>query len=122
MSISDLSSSQLNELIALVKRREELETELAKVNAALGEFDGKKSSVITRGAGRPGRPRKKRESGRKDAILEVLRKAPAKGLSIPEIAKALNTKPANVSQWIYTTGKKTKAVKKVSRGLFASAS
>jgi len=55
----------------------------------------------------------------KPAILAALQGAPKSGLSLAEVAAKIGAKKNTVNVWFYTTGKKVKGLKKVSKGRFA---
>ncbi len=54
-----------------------------------------------------------------EAIVNVLRNAGPQGIRLTDIAKSLSLKINNVSAWMASTGKKTKAYKKLQKGVYA---
>ncbi len=54
-----------------------------------------------------------------EAIVNVLKNAGPQGIRLTDIAKSLGVKINNVSAWMASTGKKTKAYKKLQKGVYA---
>jgi hypothetical protein len=52
-------------------------------------------------------------------ILKLLSKKGDEGAHVSEIAQALKRKPAHITTWFYTTGKKIKGIRKVRPNTFA---
>ncbi len=121
MAFSDLSSSQLQRLIQLVKEKESLQSQLERINQSLANLENGKVASETSSASSPGKPsvRRRRRAKLKDGLLDKLRAAGKQGLTIKELAASLKAKPASVSVWFYTTGKKIKGIKKVGTARFA---
>ena len=120
MALSDLSSAQLQQLIQLVKERESLQGQLERVDQSLdGLFAGKSAKMKTAGVKGPKVRRRRRRAALKDGLLKKLQAAGKAGLTIKELSASLRAKPASVSVWFYTTGKKIKGIKKVGRARFA---
>jgi hypothetical protein len=118
MAFSDLSSSQLQKLIQLVKEKESLQSQLDQVNRSLATLEsGDTSSKGPDVAKRPARRR--RRARLKEGLLKKLQAAGKGGLTIKDLATSLKAKPASVSVWFYTTGKKVKGIKKVGKAKFA---
>ena len=119
MALSDLSSAQLQQLIHLVKEKESLQVQLAGVKRSLdGLFAGNSVEKKTSGVKEP---KVRRRAALKDGLLKKLQAAGKDGLTIKELAASLRAKPASVSVWFYTTGKKIKSIKKVGKARFAYA-
>ena len=117
MSLSSLTSAQLHRLIQLVKEKEAIQAELAKVERSLANLENGKtedSSSQKRG------PRRRRKA-LKGALLKKLEAAGKEGLTVKDLAANLNAKPTSVSVWFYTTGKKIKGIKKVGTARYAYA-
>ena len=121
MSLSSLTSAQLPRLIELVKEKEAIQAKLAQVERSL---DGLQSGTPTNEkppAKKRAPRRRRRRAALKDALLKKLAAAGKAGLTVKELAASLNAKPASVSVWFYTTGKKIKGIKKVGIARFAYA-
>ena len=56
------------------------------------------------------------------SILKALSAAGAKGLSVKELAAQIKRSPTSVRVWLYTSGKKIAAIKKVAPGIFSCVS
>jgi hypothetical protein len=109
MALSDLTSSQLQQLIELITEKERLLKRLAEVDLALMALeDGNGEKAPTSPL-----KRRKRRGTLKVKILAALRSAGKKGLSVQELATMLKAKVGSVAVWFYTTGKKTKGIEKI---------
>jgi hypothetical protein len=130
MSLSNLSSAQLAQLIELVKEKEVLQTKLARVDAALLSLETGKPAPKKRGR-KPGRPAGvklavtgkpgKRGKRLKEPLLKALKAAGASGIKVKDLATKLKVKPGNIFSWFYTTGKKIKGISKVGEARYAYA-
>jgi hypothetical protein len=112
MSLSSLSSADLQKLIGLIKDKESLQAKLAKVEAEMESLESgspAKEPNIKKGKPRRGRRRLKL----KDKILTALQAAGKAGRSVKELAEDLKANRGSVSVWFYTTGKKIKGLKKI---------
>lgn len=119
MSLSSLSSVQLHRLIQLVKEKESLQAKLAQVERSLAALDGGKVTKEKSAPKKRGPHRGRRRTGLKDGILKSLQAAGKEGVTVKELATSLKAKPASVSVWFYTTGKKIKGIQKVARAKYA---
>jgi hypothetical protein len=95
MSLTDLSSAQLERAVALLKEKESIQAQLERVNRSLeslgrGEIGAEKAGAVSK-KGRPG--------GRRGRLKN----------------------PENVSIWFYTTGKKVKGIQRVGKAQYAFA-
>jgi len=131
MSLSNLSSAQLAQLIGLVKEKESLQSKLDHVNAELQALETGKAAPKKRGR-KPGRPagvktkagaakakRGKRGKRLKEPLLKALTAAGSSGITVKELAAKLKVKPGNIFSWFYTTGKKISGIKKVGEAKYA---
>lgn len=131
MSLSNLTSAQLAQLVGLLKVKKSLEAKLGKVDAALSALESGKAVKAKRGRkrGRPpgkaktvaGKPRK-RGKRLKAPLLKALSSAGASGITVKELATKLKVKPGNIFSWFYTTGKKIKGITKVGEAKYAYSS
>jgi hypothetical protein len=145
MSLATLSTANLNSLITLVKKREALQIELAKVEdqiqaavspngsegapkATVGRKAGgkKKASVekaaVAVKAAKPAKAAKKGKRGAlKEAILAELKAAGSKGAAVKDLSATLGVKNQNLHVWFATTGKTVKGLKKTGTGTWSYA-
>jgi hypothetical protein len=54
----------------------------------------------------------------KEAILKKLQTVGPEGITVKDLAASIGAKLGSVSVWFYTTGKKVKGLRKVSKGRF----
>jgi hypothetical protein len=132
MSLVNLTSNQLSTLIDLIKQKEQLQAQLAQIDAQLQSLES--GSPLPKKRGRkPGRPSKsavaanpiktkKRGKRLKGSLLKQLEAAGAAGNTVQELAAQLGVKPSNVFSWFYTTGKKIKGIKKVGEAKYSYSS
>jgi hypothetical protein len=115
MPFSNLSSSQLERLIQLIKEKETIQAKLVQVNRSMEAFEARNAPSL--------KPLAQKGSRRRGAIkiglLKKLEAAGKGGLSVKDLAASLKAKPASVAIWFYTTGKKVKGIKKVGRAKYA---
>lgn len=84
-----------------------------------GKAARKGARKTTRKAARKGGARKRAGRGQlKERILGELRNAGKDGITVKEIAKRLNAKPANIHAWFVSTGKRMKEIKKIGMGQY----
>jgi hypothetical protein len=131
MTLTNLNSSALRQLIKLTERKEALALEIEKIDAQLSSLllgkapaakklrgrPAKKSSTGTKKS--PGRPAKRAERGAlKTKIFAALRAAGDAGLKVPELSKKIGVKNQNVHVWFSSTGKKLPEIKRLGKGHF----
>jgi hypothetical protein len=131
MALLNLSSAQLAHLIRLVKEKETLLAQLARIDGALtalesghapakrGRKPGRPPKVAGRGPGRPPGKTGRRGKRIKEALLKLLKSAGPGGITVKDLAVKLKVKPNNVFSWFYTTGKKISGIKKVGEAKYA---
>jgi hypothetical protein len=119
MALTDLTSAQLEKLLGLIKEKEALQAKIIQIDLSLqalesGEMKANKPAAAKRG------PKSSRRRVRlKDGLLAKLQPAGKEGMAVQDLAASLRVKPASVSIWFYTTGKKVKGIKKVGRARYA---
>jgi len=143
MDISKISTSVLEALIKLTKKREALLEELKSVEAELtAAYSGEKSvkagkavKVAGRRRGRKPKavkpaaaakaapaPKAPKSEGRggalKSKILAALRAAGDKGIAVKDLSKKFGVKNQNVHVWFSSTGKKLGIVQKIGSGAY----
>ena len=129
MDISLINSQSLLRLLALTERKEELLSIVDEIDAAIidtlrGGVTVEVLEIPTKPVGAalaptsasaqksPAKPPKSKKAkggksgGLKEKILALLEEAGSDGLRVKEIAEKLAAKPANISVWFSTTGKK----------------
>lgn len=147
MPLSNLSTAGLEKLIALVKKRESLQAEIAAIeqqlSAALGETSapvakapkirkvrgkGKKAKaapvVVAKEAPKAAaaKPVKKGKRGAlKESVLAALTAAGPAGIAVKDLSAKLGVKNQNLHVWFSTTGKTVKGLKKTKTGTWAYA-
>jgi hypothetical protein len=131
MALLNLSSAQLAHLIRLVKEKETVLAQLARIDGALtalegghapakrGRKPGRPPKVAGRGPGRPPGKTGRRGKRIKEALLKLLKSAGPGGITVKDLAAKLKVKPNNVFSWFYTTGKKISGIKKVGEAKYA---
>ncbi len=134
MALSNLSSTQLAQLISLVKEKEVLQAKLDEVVSSIqslesgsavpakrGRKPGRPANVKTAGAKTPAEKESAGKRGKrlKEPLLKALTAAGASGITVKELAAKLKVKPGNIFSWFYTTGKKIKGISKVGEAKYA---
>lgn len=136
MDISKLSTESIKSAFHLVQQREQLEAELAKVNAKLiALFEGKQvpatkpfvakgpAAEKTKKAKSVEKASKAREKKSRGAVqknlLEYLKSAGEAGVTAKQIAKDLGMRNQNIHVWFGGTGKKYPQIVKLGRGHWA---
>jgi hypothetical protein len=118
MSLSSLSSTQLERLVRLIKEKEALQSKLSSIERSLDSFGEGEPRVLNFSAG--GKPRRRRrKTTLKDGILKKLHTAGKKGLTVSEMAQTLKANHGSVSVWFYTTGKNIKEIRKIGKAKYA---
>jgi len=125
MDISLINSQSLLRLLSLTERKEELLNLIEELDAAIIQTLKGGVSVIeissspampalkrvaaVKAAVKPAKAKKAKggkSGGIKERILALLEAAGSEGLRVKDIAARLGSKPANISVWFSTTGKK----------------
>ena len=141
MSLNNISSTELRQLISIVERKERVQEELREIESKLSTYVSEPTIPSTRtlrrmrksGAVRASKqvkaPKAKlqqaeskssaRRGALKDALLAALQKADGAGIAIKDLSRALGVKAQNLYVWFSSTGKKVKGVTKVSAGRWA---
>jgi len=149
MPIASLTTANIEALIVLVKKRESLQVELAKIEEQIeSAFTGvapkaseapakvrkgrgkakkvkaaavKVSAPVVKAA-KPAKAAKKGKRGAlKEAVLAELKAAGSKGVSVKDLSDKLGVKNQNLHVWFSTTGKTVKGLKKTGTGTWALA-
>ena len=137
MDLSKITTSTLEALVKLTKKRDTIVKELRRIEAAItGAYSGRKSEPSTgrrkRGRGRrrslPPATRASKLSGAQAAggrrgalkarILTALRAAGDKGVAVKELSSKLGVKNQNVHVWFSSTGKKLGTIQRIGAGRY----
>jgi hypothetical protein len=137
MDLSKITTSTLEALVKLTKKRDIILVELKKLEAAISSiYSGRpsESSPVRRRRGRGRRgaiPMVKvkasklsegQAGGRRGAlkarILAALRAAGDKGVAVKELSAKLGVKNQNVHVWFSSTGKKLGTIQRVGAGRY----
>jgi hypothetical protein len=137
MDLSKITTSTLEALVKLTRKRDMIVKELRRIEAAItGAYSGRKSEPST-GRRRRGRGRRRalpaatrvgrisraqRAGGRRGAlkarILTALRTAGDKGVAVKELSAKLGVKNQNVHVWFSSTGKKLGTIQRIGAGRY----
>ena len=138
MDLSKITTSTLEALVKLTKKRDTIVKELRRIEAALtGAYSGRKSEPATTPAKKRPRsaslapgcnssgqafPELKPAGGRRGAlkarILTALRAAGDKGVAVKELSAKLGVKNQNVHVWFSSTGKKLGTIQRIGAGRY----
>jgi DNA-binding NarL/FixJ family response regulator len=135
MDLSKITTSTLEALVKLTKKRDAIVGELKKLEAAIANvYSGRKSepSTVRRRKGRGRRraapayeakaarlaPAGGRRGALKARILTALRAAGDKGVAVKELSAKLGVKNQNVHVWFSSTGKKLGTIQRVGAGRY----
>ncbi len=125
MNLSNLTSARLRSVISLVEQKEQLLSRAAKIDQQIagllgGEVQTPLKSAPPKAASKATGPAAKKPL-LKDVILSALRKAGPGGIGPKQIAERTGRSEGAISVWLYTTGKTSKAIKKVAPGRYVPA-
>src|SRR5579862_2323103 len=148
MSTSLPTTSQLEKVLELSKKKDAIQADLEKIDqeiaavlsGAVASIAKVSESAAAAPASKPAKARGRKPRAKKgaapkkaapkaakavasgsvkDQVLAVLEGAGPEGLSVGEIADKIGWKRSSANVWFYTTGKKVREIKKVGRGRFA---
>jgi hypothetical protein len=119
MTLSTLTSAQLQRVIDLIKKKNALEARLESINQVLDALEGGASTSSRLKRRKSRKVSKASKDDLKNAMISSLRSAGKRGLSVKELARLSGWKMGSASVWIYTQGKKIAGFKKVAPGRFA---
>jgi hypothetical protein len=111
------SSETLRVLVPLIEKRESLVLKISELDEQIAAFSEQRS-VRTRPQAtdtKVGKPT--RRGAVKEAILAVLQKAGAEGVSAKEISAKTGIKSQNLHVWLNLTGKK-QGVERIAKGVY----
>ena len=141
MSLNNISSAELRQLISIVERKERVQEELREIESKLSTYVSEPTIPSTRTLRRMRKSRAVRANEQvkapkqkgtqadlktsqkrgalKESILVALQKADGVGIAIKDLSRTLGVKAQNLHVWFSSTGKKVKGVTKVSAGRWA---
>ncbi|MEI6323401.1 MAG: hypothetical protein WCP60_09885 [bacterium] len=132
MTLTNLNSTSLRNLIKLTERKEALVREIEKIEGQLSSLILGKPLSRGKRRGRPakslsstkinvkaGKPAKRAKRGAlKTKIYAALRAAGDAGMKVPDLSKKIGVKSQNVHVWFSSTGKKLPEIKRIGKGHF----
>ena len=132
MNIPNLTSSHLQLLLDLTRKREAIAADLKQLEEKIAGLFGNHETLPKTSAPKRGRPGRKPKAAPpkasktrvprgtlKEKVLAVLKDAGGVGLRVGDVAEKIGAKKAAVNVWFYTTGKKVAGLKKIAPGRFA---
>lgn len=117
MSLTTLTSQEFTQIVNLLEQRRKLTSEIARIDAQLESLNASNVSPARVVKAKHRKPGKRVTT--KEAVLQLLASAGAKGLTVPEIAKVTGRPQGSLSVWFYTGAKKIKGLQRVAPGRFA---
>lgn len=133
MDLTNIHISTLHKMLKLSERKEELLKDLKELEEKIAshfsphsnlipsklQVPKKQSSQKISQTPTPATTSKRALRGTmKTMILEVLQQAGPSGIKVPEIARQIGVKNANVHVWLSNTGKKLAEIERIGAGLF----
>jgi hypothetical protein len=149
MNLSQLTSADLKVIAQLLKEKEALLAQVAKIDARLSSFESAPAPAPSKPARakpgrRPGRPalkatqpaaptaapakpaaaeaapaRRRRPGKLKEKVIALLQGAGKSGITVRDIAAKLGLKPQRIYVWFNATGRTIKEIKKVAPATYA---
>ncbi len=127
MKLSTLTTPVLKKLLSLHERREDLVKKINQLDAEIAAFvgDAPAPAPVARrrkSAAKPAaaRGRKSGRGGRTaNKIVNALKNAGAKGMTVKQLSEALKIKTQNLYVWFNSTGRKTPGIKKIAPATYA---
>jgi hypothetical protein len=143
MSLNNITSAELKQLISIVERKERVQEELREIESTLSthlspatptartphETQKPRSVRVSKQPLEVKAPKSKGQqakakSGRRHRalrglILAALQKADGAGIPIKDLSRTLRVKEQNLHVWFSSTGRKVKGIMKVSPGRWA---
>ena len=119
---TNIPSAVLKQMVKLSERKETLMSQIQEIDRQMirvqRSIEGQSPAPLHQaGSGsirkaRTGR-RRTRRGALKESIVQTLRTAGARGITIRELSDKLRVKPANLYVWFNGTGRKTRGIKKM---------
>lgn len=121
MNLTTLNAADFKKIVGLMKEKETLLTQIARINGDLAAFDGTvpKESAEGKPTRKAGAKVKRAARGSvKAATIELLKQAGAAGITVNQIAAKLRARYGQVYNWFQATGKGVEEIKKIGPGKF----
>lgn len=134
MKLTELTSADFKKITKLLKQKERLQAQIAKLDSGLQAFEEEapRTRAVRRRrrkarAAQPKQPVKRKISQRKKAaggglkekIIKELQAAGGKGVHVKILAGKIRAKTDNIRIWFLTTGKRVKEIKKVAPATYS---
>jgi hypothetical protein len=95
MSLSSLTSFDLQRILDLIREKEQIQRQIERINRQLAEIESSRSAKLAPPA--PKHKRNLRRGGLKEAIIERLRAAGKDGLGVNDLAASISASPGSVA-------------------------
>lgn len=121
MNLTTLTAADLKKITGLMKEKESLLSQIARINAGLAAFDDAEPVKAPKGKSTRKAGAKVKRAARgsvKAATIELLKQAGTAGITVSEIAAKLGARYGQVFNWFQATGKGIKEIKKLGPGKF----
>jgi hypothetical protein len=126
MNLTQLTSSDLKQILKLLEQKEALQRQVADIDAQLADYSGAAPAQPppSRQAGPPRPPKaakgKRAQRGEvKAAIVQLVKSAGQSGITLKAVAGKVGQSYHRVSAWFYKTGQRIPQIKKVGPGTYA---
>jgi len=116
MNLSQLTSSQLNQLAKLAQAKETVLAKVAKIDQQMAALAG--AQPAQKPAGRPQAKKRAKRGQVKATIVNLLKQAGKKGITVKEIAGKLGVSVQRIHIWFYGARKSMKQIKKMGPGKY----
>lgn len=127
MNLSNINTASLRAILKISERKEALLLELEKLEKELlAYFNGNLNLPSKQAIKALKKAKKIKTSSRqraprgemKEQILKALEEAGPEGIKVPELAKKIGAKNANVHVWLSSSGKKLPEIERIGAGIF----
>ena len=127
MKLSTLTTPVLKKLLSLHERREDLVKKINQLDAEIAALVGDAPTPAPAARGRKSAAKPAATRGRKSGrggrtankIVNALKNAGAKGMTVKQLSEALKIKTQNLYVWFNSTGRKTPGIKKIAPATYA---
>jgi hypothetical protein len=123
MKITELTSKDLKKIQTLIEKKELLQSQIESIDQHLNSFapgsSPKPSAKPKRRSAVKSTKTKRRRGAVTETIVKALKTAGKTGISAKELVAKTGIKTSSINSWIHITGKKSKLVKRVTKGKYA---